>query len=74
MRSQTLKLLGVSAAAIVALAANPAMARHHHHHHHHKHHDMGMIHGGAGTGHPKTMDDCPTTNPNCHLDPHPKVP
>jgi len=64
MRSQTLKLLGVSAAAIVALSANPAMARHHHHHHHRHHH-----------GHTAKMnDDCPTTNPNCHLDPHPKVP
>ena len=65
MRSQTLKLLGVSAAAIVALSANPALARHHHHHHHRHHH-----HGHTA----KMNDDCPTTNPNCHLDPHPKVP
>ena len=72
MRSNTLKFLGISAAAMVALSANPALARHHHHHHHHHHRGH---HGGHGNHphHPKNTDRC-TPEPQCHVDPHPHVP
>ena len=68
MRSNTLKLLGISAAAIVALSANPAFARHHHHHYHGHHWGHGKH-----KHYPKNADHC-TPEPQCHGDPHPHVP
>ncbi len=38
MRSNLVKIVAAAGAAMVALAANPALARHHWHHHYHHHH------------------------------------
>jgi hypothetical protein len=60
MRSTPLKILGLSIAAMVALAANPALARHHHHHvkpvRHHHHHGKKKADGRV----------CPPNDPTCH--------